>query len=68
MYVHVLILMRRFDIDLFSLTDKIGVISTVCPCHHNPNDCVRLKLIQKDLIYCTMLWFGHTFVSECLIY
>ena len=52
----------------FSLTNGIGVFSTVCPCHCNPNDCVRLNLIQEDMAWCTMLWFGHSFVSECLIH
>jgi hypothetical protein len=57
----------RFDSDLFRLTDKIGVYDTVCSCHRNPSDCLRLNLIQELLIRTTLSWFGHTYVSECFI-
>ena len=52
----------------FSLTDVIGDISTVCPDHCNPTCCLRLNPVQGDMTWCTMLWFGHSFVSECSIH
>ena len=63
---YVMFLYYRWDLILafFSLTDKIGVISIVCPPHCNPNDCIRLNVIQEHMIRYTMLWFGHSFVSD----
>ena len=61
-------LFMRFDDDFFSLTKNIGVYSTVCRHHHNPNDYVRLNLIQEDLTWRTLTWFGHSNVSEYLIH
>ena len=29
---------------------------------------VRLNLIQRFLIWCTLSWFGHSYVSGCLIH
>ena len=48
----------------FSLMGVIMVISTVCPCKHNSNDCGTLNLIQDSLTWCTLSWFGHSFVSD----
>ena len=47
----------------FSLIEKIGIFSTVCPRHRSSNDHVTLNLIQEVLTYRTMIWFGHSFVS-----
>ena len=44
-YVMCSLLRKDLTLTIISLTDKIGVFSTVCPCHCNPNDCERLKLI-----------------------
>ena len=52
----------------FSVIDVIRVNNTVCPCHRSPNDCLRLKLIKEEMVWCTMLWFGHTYVSDHLIH
>ena len=51
----------------FSLIDCLW-LSTVCPYHHNPNNCERLILIQERMTWYTMLWFGHSFVSGHSIY
>ena len=49
---------------VFSLINKIGLFSTVCPCYGNLNGCkAEFILGGYDLVY-TMLWFGHSFVSE----
>ena len=48
----------------FSLMDKIGDISTVRLRHCNPNDCIRLNLIQEEMTWRTMIWFGHSYVSD----
>ena len=42
---------------------QVAVHTTVCPHRHNPNDWVTLKSIQEDLIWCTLSWFGHSYVS-----
>ena len=52
----------------FSLTDTIEHLNTVCPHHCNSNECVRSNSIQEDLTKCTLSWFGHSYVSECLIH
>jgi hypothetical protein len=57
-----------FILVFFSLTDKIGVYNAVCPPHRNTNNYVRLNAIQEDMIGYTMLWFGHSFVSDHSIY
>ena len=49
---------------LFSLTTECGDMDTVCCRHPDPNDCVRLNSIQKKMARRTMLWFGHSLVSE----
>ena len=54
----------RFDYDLFSLIDKIEDYDTVCPCHLNQMDGVRLNSVQEIMMWYTMLWFGHSFVSK----
>jgi hypothetical protein len=61
-------LLRDLKLTFFSLANKIGAINTVCPHLRNPNDYVRLKLIQYDMIWQTMLWFGHSLVSDHSIY
>ena len=56
-------------ISFFSLTDTVAVTTnTVCPRHCNPNNFVRLNSIQAGLIWGVLLWFGHSFVSECSIH
>ena len=50
----------------FSLAPKIGVHDAVCSLHRNSND-LGLNLIQ-DLIYSTLTWFGHSYVSGCSIH
>ena len=67
-YVMISLLKKDLTLTLFSLIDDIGVLNTVCLHYHNPNDCVKLNLIQKNMIWFTMLWFGHSFVSEHSIY
>jgi hypothetical protein len=52
---------------LFRLTTKCGDLDTVCSRHSGPNDCVRLNSIQETMVLRTMLWFGHSYVSECSI-
>jgi hypothetical protein len=52
----------------FRLSNSIKIMSTVCPGHCNPDNCVRLNSIQVDMAWRTMLWFGHSFVSEHSIY
>ena len=32
------------------------------------NDCVRLNVIQEFVTWCTMTWFGHSYVGEHSIY
>ena len=44
--------------------NEIGVIGTVCPHHRNIIDCVRLNSIQERMTWYTLLWFGHSYVSE----
>ena len=41
-----------------SLTDKIGIYSTVCPHHHNPSDLCKTKFISGgfDKVYPVMVW------------
>jgi hypothetical protein len=51
-----------------SLANPIEHLDTVCPRHPDPNDCVGLNLIQTIMVWDTMLWFGHSFVSECSIH
>jgi len=48
----------------FNLTTECGDMDTVCSRYPDPNDCVRLNLIQKRMAFRTMWWFGHSFVSE----
>jgi hypothetical protein len=48
----------------FSLANEIEHLDTVCPRHPDPNDCVGLNSIQGEMARHTMLWFGHSFVSE----
>ena len=49
--------LRKSDIYLFSLTDEIGVISTVCPHHCNPNDYkTEFKSGAYDMAYNVMVW------------
>ena len=57
-----------FTLIFFSLTGKIGDISIVRSHHRNLNDCVMLNSIQEEMIWGTMLWFGHSFVSKHLIH
>jgi hypothetical protein len=57
-------LLRNLELTFLSLAIYIGRIDTVCPHLHNQNDYVRLKLIQHHIISSTMLWFGHSFVSD----
>ena len=45
----------------------MGVISAVCP-HSNLNNCVKLNSIQEHMIYRTIIWFGHAYVSELSIH
>ena len=52
----------------FSLTEKIGVYSTVCRHHHYLKDCVRLNSIQEVLTRYTLTWFGHSYVSDSSIH
>ena len=62
--------LRVFDFDLltlFSLADECGGMDTVCSRHPGPNDCVRLNSTQEQMALRTMIWFGHSFVSEPLI-
>ena len=41
----------------FSLIDKIGSISTVCPCHCNPNDYkAEFNSGGYDMAYNDMVW------------
>jgi hypothetical protein len=49
---------------LFSLTTTCGDMHTVCSRHPDPNHCARLNSVQKRMARRTMLWFGHSFVSE----
>ena len=61
-------LFLRFGNDFFfSLSYKIGEYNTVCSCHRNPND-YKADLIQELLIWCTLSWFGHSYVSGCSIH
>ena len=53
---------------VFSLLDEIGIKSTVCPHHCNPNDYLKFNSIQDNMTWATMLWFGHTYVSDHPIY
>ena len=53
----------HLTMNFLSLIDKIGNYSTVCWRHRNLNDCVRLNLIQEILIFCTLSWFAHSYVS-----
>jgi hypothetical protein len=48
----------------FRVIDEIRVNNTVRHRHRNPNDCIRLKSIQKDMTWRSMLWFGHSYVSD----
>jgi hypothetical protein len=52
---------------LFRLTTKCADMNTVCFRHSGPNDCVRLNSIQETMALRTMMWFGHSYVSECSI-
>ena len=63
-YIMFLYYLQDLILTFFSLTRKIGIYNIVCPLHQNPNGCIRLNFIQDDLIYYTMSWFGHSFVSE----
>ena len=47
--------------------NNMGDISTVCP-HSNLINCVKLNSIQEKMIYNTMTWFGHAYVSELSIH
>ena len=59
----------KFENDfLNSLSSRIGSYDIVCSCHCNPNDCIRLNLIQEILINYTLSWFGHSYVSDCSIH
>ena len=48
----------RFDNDPFSLIDEIGIYSTVCCHHHNPNDLCKAKFDSGgfDKVYIDMVW------------
>jgi hypothetical protein len=52
---------------LFRLAPKCGDMDTVCSRHSGPNDCVRLNSIQRTMALRMMMWFGHSYVSECSI-
>ena len=58
-------LIVRFDNDLFSLIDRIEYFNIVCLHHRKSYECVRFNSIQEDLTWCTLSWFGHSYVSEC---
>jgi hypothetical protein len=47
----------------FSIIHMIEDISIVCP-HCNPNDCIMLNVIQEQIVWQTMLWFGHSIVGD----
>ena len=56
LYVNVLVLLMRFDYDLFRVINVIGVISAVCPCHCL-NDCkAEFDSGENDTIYIDMVW------------
>ena len=52
-----LILFVIFDSDLVSLTNWIGVLSTVRPRHCNSNNCkAEVNLGTVDVAYTVMVW------------
>ena len=57
---------RRGDLTstLFSLTTRCGDMDTVCSRHPDPNHGVKLNSVQETMTRLTMVWFGHSFVSE----
>ena len=56
---------KDLTLTFFSLTDKIGVFSTVCPRHRNPNDWkAEFDLGEDDNAYNDMVW---AFICEWLL-
>ena len=51
---------------LFSLIDEIGIYSTVCCHHHNPNDLCKAKFDSGgfDKVYIDMV---RAFICECIL-
>ena len=60
------ILFVIFDHDVFfSLIDVVGVFSTVCPHHYNPNDCkAEFNSGGFDKVYVIMVW---AFICESML-
>ena len=53
----------RFDNDIFQLVPRYRDLQYRLS-SSSQMTCIRLNLIQENLIYYTMAWFGHSFVSE----
>ena len=49
----------------FSLTDKVGVFSTVCCRHRNPSDCkAEVDSDEVSMVHTVMV---RSFIRECIL-